>query len=310
MSRTDEASAWAARLDAGPLDARLQAALDAWLASDPLNKGALMRAQAMLCLIYEAPEQTAAGAEEIAPVRRRGRWWLLAGLPVAAALATVAVMTSLQPEQARYATETGEIRRVAMDDGSRAVINTDTRIDTEMTRAQRLVALAQGEAWFQVAKDRSRPFVVSAGTVRVRATGTAFAVRRDAGAVIVTVTEGAVEVWDTAAPGRRIPARAGQSARVALGREGPGVPRIAAAQESALAWRDGDIVLDGMTLGEAVTEFNRYNLRKICIEAPGAAKTPMLGYFKTNQPEQFAEAASAIIDGHVVQDGNHIAITP
>src|SRR3546814_19688281 len=50
-------------------------------------------------------------------------------------------------------------------------------------------------AWFQVAKDRARPFVVEVGDVRVRAVGTAFGVKRTAGGVDVQVTEGVVEVW-------------------------------------------------------------------------------------------------------------------
>src|SRR3546814_15118414 len=59
----------------------------------------------------------------------------------------------------------------------------------------RQVALKDGEAWFQVAKDRARPFVVEIGDVRVRAVGTAFAVKRTAAGVDVPVTEGVVEIW-------------------------------------------------------------------------------------------------------------------
>lgn len=312
MSRSDEAADWAARLDAEKLDQPTRTALDAWLAADVLNKGALMRAQAMLCLIYEAPtpEAVPAAVEPQAVGSGHGRWWLIGGAPIAAALATVAVVSAWQSERARYATETGEIRRVAMDDGSRAVINTDTRVDTEITGAQRLVALEKGEAWFQVAKDRSRPFVVSAGPIRVRATGTAFAVRREANAVTVTVTEGSVELWNTATPDRRTPARAGQAAKLAFAAPQSLPPKVFPARESALAWRDGDLVLDGMTLGQAVAEFNRYNMRKIRVAIPGAADTPMLGYFKSNQPEQFAQAASTIVNGRVMHDRNNIVIVP
>jgi transmembrane sensor len=45
----------------------------------------------------------------------------------------------------------------------------------------RQVKLDRGEAWFQVAKDPQRPFVVESGPVRVRAVGTAFSVRRREG---------------------------------------------------------------------------------------------------------------------------------
>src|SRR3546814_13896268 len=57
----------------------------------------------------------------------------------------------------------------------------------------REIALNDGEAWFQVAKDRARLFVVEVGDVRVRAVCTAFGVKRTAGGVDVHVPEGVVE---------------------------------------------------------------------------------------------------------------------
>src|SRR3546814_6499165 len=75
-------------------------------------------------------------------------------------------------------TAIGEIRRVPLSDGSLAAVNTQTTLDVTMKPELRQVALKDGEAWFQVAKDRSRPFVVEVGDVRVRAVGTAFAVKR------------------------------------------------------------------------------------------------------------------------------------
>lgn len=313
MSRADEATDWAARIDRGPLDADAQRALDGWVAADERNRGMLLRAQAMLCMVDEADETLATRADSPAPSatpdRPLRRWWWRGGLPFAAAAAGVAALITLQPERARYTTETGEIRRVAMDDGSRAIINTDTHVDTEIDRGERLVAIDRGEAWFDVAKDADRPFIVSAGPIRVRATGTAFAVRRDADAATVTVTEGAVEIWNVASPDRAVPARAGQSTTVAFA-PAPGVrPRVIMARESALAWRDGDIVLEGMTLDQAVAEFNRYNLRQIRLATPHIGKIQMLGYFRSNQPEQFARAAAGIVNGNVEQHGNNIVIS-
>src|SRR3546814_2061558 len=94
-----------------------------------------------------------------------------------------------------YATSVGEIRRVPLADGSIAAINTASAIDVKLDDAARHVRVVEGEAWFQVARDKQRPFVVAAGRARVRAVGTAFSVRRRAGGADVLVTEGEVEVW-------------------------------------------------------------------------------------------------------------------
>jgi transmembrane sensor len=74
------------------------------------------------------------------------------------------------------------------------------------------VDLAQGEAWFQVAKAPDRPFTVTAGRVRVQAVGTAFNVRRAGVGVDVVVTEGTVKVWSEGAEPQLV--KAGQRARL------------------------------------------------------------------------------------------------
>src|SRR3546814_12570012 len=71
-----------------------------------------------------------------------------------------------------YATSVGEIRRVPLADGSIAAINTASAIDVKLDDAARHVRVVEGEAWFQVARDKQRPFVVAAGRARGRAVGT------------------------------------------------------------------------------------------------------------------------------------------
>ena len=92
---------------------------------------------------------------------------LLGGFGLAAAVAAGVVLTPVLSRQ-RYRTLVGEIRRVPLADGSMAAINTDTTLDVRFQKAERAVTLDRGEAWFQVAKDAPRPFVVESGPVRVR----------------------------------------------------------------------------------------------------------------------------------------------
>ncbi|MEJ1961315.1 MAG: FecR domain-containing protein [Gammaproteobacteria bacterium] len=66
-----------------------------------------------------------------------------------------------------------------MRDGSAITLNTDSQLRVALTEAERRVDLKQGEAFFEVAKDSTRPFVVEAGRKRVVAVGTKFSVRRD-----------------------------------------------------------------------------------------------------------------------------------
>ena len=68
-----------------------------------------------------------------------------------------------------------------------------------------------------------------------------------------------------------------------------------------LAWRDGQIVLDGQTLAEAAAEFNRYNDRKIEVADARLADKRFVGWFRINDPEGFAQAAASTFHGQITQ---------
>lgn len=298
------AARWVVRADRGDLD---PAELEAWLAADTRRRGAFVRAQAAWGLLDRGRALGGGeGAQEKARPRvdRRG---LLAGLGVAAA-ACVAVIVTPRLLAARYGTAVGEIRRVPLADGSLAAINTDTTLEVAMKPRRREVRLDRGEAWFQVAKDIERPFVVESGPVRVRAVGTAFSVRRRDGGCEVLVTEGVVEVWSEGAGEgpRRVAAGERVFASDSAGAARPVPASLEITRE--LAWREGQIVLDGEAFGAAAEEFNRYNARKIVIADPALAEQKLVGWFRTNEPESFARAAAASFGARVTVRGDAILV--
>lgn len=303
MSVTDAAD-WAVRLDSGPLDHETRAALDAWLAGDPRRRGALLRAQAAWAVLVPDPLPI---EEPDAPERRR---WL-AGTMRGAGLAAVAAAGAffwLHPAgDDALATLRGEQRRARLADGSTMLLNTDSRSRVTYSPELRRVTLERGEAWFDIAKDRIRPFVVEAGAVRVEAVGTAFAVRRIAGRAEVAVTEGRVRVWSTADPARFLLLDAGKRASIAE-EAGAGAAVVhAGGVADALAWRRGEIVLDGVTLGDAAAEFNRYNDRQLSVEA-SLAERRVVGWFRTRDVEGFARSAAAMTGARIEQGPEAIRI--
>lgn len=297
----DQAADWAVRLDARALGED-QARFDAWLSGDRRCRGALLRAQAGLRLMAEPADDHRATGDA---VRRPDRRALIAGVGAAAAAMGALVLIPVLSNK-RYATDIGEIRRVPLADGSMAAINTDTAIDIGFQPRQRSVRLDRGEAWFQVAKDTSRPFVVMAGAVQVRAVGTAFSVRRRANGVDVLVTEGIVE----------ISTKAGRPTRVSAGNQmfvsdagQPAKPLHRPLEmDRALAWRDGQIALDGDTVSAAVSEFNRYNTRKIVVTDPRLEGRRIVGWFHTNEPESFARAVALSENVEIDDSGDVITL--
>ncbi len=301
-----EAARWIARLDAGDLPAEQEAALAYWLDSDSRHLGAYLRAQAAWRMLDHArvlphPERSARPF-----LNRRGA--LVVGSAAAMALAIAGTITLWQ-STTDIETPIGEVRRVPLRDGSIAAVNTDSLVEFALQSDARLLTLAKGEAWFDVARDRARPFVVAAGKVRVRAVGTAFSVRRRDDGADVLVTEGIVETWTTSAPKDRKRVRAGSLVFVS-DVAGPSQVISAASQiDRTLAWRSGQIALDGETLDSAAEEFNRYNTKRLTID-PALGQKRFVGWFRTNEPETFAEAVAKTLNAEVVMSDDEIHIAP
>ena len=301
----DQAAEWATRIDAGSIDPDTDVGLRRWLDEDARRQGALLRAEAALSFVDRG--RALAGVipkPEPRPVWVR-RKWMFAGAALAASLFGVAILVTAPN---RYYTDLGEIRRVPLSDGSTIDVNTQSAVEVSMHPNSREVALTRGEAWFKVAHDKTRPFTVSAGRIRVRAVGTAFSVRRHDDGADVQVTEGVVETWTVGEEERRVLVAAGSKAYVAA-YEPPKIVQASAAIERSLAWREGQIVLEGETLDEAVAQFNRYNARKLVISDPGLAAEKLVGQFRATDPQTFAEAVATTLGAKVDEDGETIRLS-
>jgi len=285
-----------------PLSTEDEAYLREWLAGDTRRRGALLRAQATLSSLSRAQALGPAQRWGVAvprPAANLSRRSLLIASGAASGLSAAGLAGFfIGRRNDRTTTAVGEIRRLPMSDGSVATINTDSAIKVEMTSAQRVVDLVRGEAWFKVAKNRKRPFIVMAGTARIQAVGTAFSVRRLDGETEVQVTEGTVKAWLDGGDKPAILLNAGDTA--ILTPQGH-VTRDHAPQaiEDALAWREGQIALTGQSLGVAAAEYNRYNQTKIVIEDQELASEHLLGRFNADDPDGFSNAIATAFDADI-----------
>jgi ferric-dicitrate binding protein FerR (iron transport regulator) len=230
-----------------------------------------------------------------------GRFRTLATTRLAASV-TVLAITTLggvgawyaveQRNTQTYTTNVGEFRRVLLEDGSSIQLNTDTEVRVRYSSRYRHVDLTHGEALFQVAKNKEKPFDVEAGNTTVRAVGTAFSVRlHEAGSnerVDVVVSEGRIAIN----PPSTQTYAAGSVAAVRNGR----VTATKVDEEditSKLAWTTGRLMFQGEKLSDVVDDFNRYNLRKLQVTDPDIAGLKIGGTFQATDPDGFARALGA-----------------
>ena len=238
-----------------------------------------------------ASAPVAGATESVNPRRRhatRTRYLTLATAATIVLTAALGTAYHFWPSGTSYSTTVGGLASVPMSDGSKVTLNTDSEIRVAVTQKERRVELEQGEAFFEVAKDSTRPFIVRAGNKRVIAVGTKFSVRRDASDIQVVVTDGKVrvETEDRKSSGSAESLAAGTIAQASDAGVLLQTKRFAEVEE-ALSWRQGILVFRQMTLADASAEFNRYNTRKIVIEDPAVAALRVAGSFRANNVEAF-----------------------
>nr|WP_298153184.1 FecR domain-containing protein [uncultured Pseudoxanthomonas sp.] len=317
-----QAADWLVRRDAGDWTPHDQRALEAWLSESVRHKVAFLRLEAAwaeagrlqalaagLPAGGPPPRMQAAGPGAPAPAlpdlrditfaprhahARSGRW----RHGVAAALAMLALGSAAWGgwqltgrQQAHYASAVGQLQTLTLPDGSTATLSSDSRLDVRITRQERHIALTRGEAFFDVAHDRRRPFVVEAQGRRVAAVGTRFSVRRNPEDVRVVVTEGKVRLETrTGEDGRAQPVALLPAGSVATaGRNGVLVRSVPVADaERYLEWREGFLTFDDTSLAEAAAEFNRFNARKLELGDATVADLRVGGNFRWSNAEGFA----------------------
>ena len=281
-----QAAEWLLELQRRDITEERLAAWHTWLDEDTRHKQAFDRLQvvqecidAAQSLPWPTDEDVASDVSGLAIAPRPARQGLLRiALAAAAALAALAIGVAAYHGLGWHhdlvvATSVGELRRVQLADGSTVTLGGRSRIAVDMRSGAREVALSRGEAFFEVAKDATRPFTVRAGDAAITAVGTAFDVRRGGERVITAaVPEGAVNVKRDQQS--VVSLTAGQQARLAPRQA---LPAILPAPETAAGWREGRRQYLAEPLADVIADLGRYSTRRIVIDDDSAGQLAITG---------------------------------
>ncbi len=285
------AQAWVLQHDRGLAPAESEA-FDAWLEADPRHAEAWEQSSGIwgqLDLLGATDPALLAAAQP----RRNWAGWLT-GAAAAAALAVAyfgwwaPARTAPDPGSAVIATAAPRMMQLA--DGTTVFLKAGSELVERFTNTERRVLLVRGEALFDVAKNKDWPFVVRAGTVEVRAVGTAFNVQLQSASVEVRVTEGQVRVTpDQSSPAAAAAAEqplvsAGQRAVVDLTPKARATVQVFAMSSDQItqskALQDPMIRLGGSTLGELAGEFQRRTGQVLVFADPELKKIQVGGQIR------------------------------
>jgi transmembrane sensor len=219
-------------------------------------------------------------------------------------------------QRGTYTTEIGERRSITLSDGSTIDLNARSKVRIHFSKAERDVELVDGQALFEVAKDKARPFVVKSGDTQVRAVGTQFDVYRKQSGTTVTVIEGRVEVRSPESA--LAPTLEGSAEAPIFVSAGEQITvtahRLSAVQPkrtdvaAATAWTHHRLVFDGSRLGDVVVDFNRYNTRQLVIETPDLQDFHVSGVYSSTDPASLVRFLRAQPGMEISETGSEVRI--
>lgn len=290
----DRAAQWLAQQDR-EFEEEDRHALEAWLAESTAHRVAYLRLKTAWDRAERLSVLSNPALERMATPRFAKHRIRIAGLAAGIALAVggLVVVTSSTAPTAEYGTSIGGREVVPLADGSKLELNTDTQVRTSLTSQTRTVWLERGEVFFDVVRDVARPFVVIAGARQITVLGTTFAVRRDGEDVQVKVLEGKVQVDALSRPSAVADAATLRAVitggQVAVTKQDSTLVAHRSPQDIAneLAWRQGMLVMNQWTLGDAAREFNRYNRKKLIVRE-SVSKLRVGGSFESGNVEAFS----------------------
>jgi transmembrane sensor len=307
-----EAAAWIAKLHGPERSAELEADFQSWLKAHADHA----RAFENLTEIWES-----LGSVQIGGLPRLAvtdSFTVKSGGPrlAAAALAAclvigIGALWLFRGET--YVTGIGEQRVVSLEDGTRVSLNALTRMQVNYRQGERRVRLDGGEAFFEVAKVASRPFIVTAGERAVTALGTSFVVRYEPDRLAVTLVEGKIAVASLT-PSPLWGEDRGEGSALAPGQRltfvKNALPKIDTPRaESTMAWRRGEVILDDTPLADAVAEMNRYERTRIVLDDSRFKDFRVSGIYKTGDGRSFANAVAVAYGLDLAERDNTIHLT-
>lgn len=329
-----EASRWIARLNSGVFSSDDEKRLRNWLDASEANRREY-HAQIELwqefgtfesdlrasniddCLEMDAADAGLRKSSKLVDLPIGKAWRRLSvaasGLVAASLFAGFLIFSGEGPPVSgpqRYLTQKGHQTEALLADNTRILMNTDSNLVVEYQKAVRHVALEKGEAFFDVASDPDRPFIVETQWGDVRVLGTQFNVLSTSEGLRVDVLEGLVEIIpseELAGAGTDVYLSANQSLKVTGQRVANSQLETGTVADVA-PWRDGVLTFSHQRLEEVVAEVNRYSNREIIIAAAELKSLPVSGSFNIGDVSAFLEGLEAILPLRAIRRNGNILL--
>ena len=204
-----------------------------------------------------------------------------------------------------YRSELASSREIHLPDGSVITLGADSEIELHLSEQQRQVSLVRGEAFFDVAKDSRRPFLVNMDTTQVQVLGTRFNVNRLQERAKISVQSGLVAVTHKQSQ-KQVELTPGE--RVISSAQGLGDVSLQDASKSG-AWREGLRLYFDAPLTDVVEDFNRYSQRPLKLENPELGQLSLTAVFPTDNIDAMVNSLSDVLPLAITEQQDYILLS-
>jgi transmembrane sensor len=311
-----QAADWLARLHADDRTAEDEDAFRSWLQSDKVHEEAFESASSIWTAVgglrgelrptsplLERQSLATEGADDDVPGTSAGmtRRAVMAG--GGALVVTAGISLGWQTAYAGViTTNVGEQRRVVLEDGTRAMLDTNTRIRFRAKSDIRLLSLESGRIDLDIAVE-ARPFVLDMGNRQATTASARLDVSRTDGGLHLTAISGSARIDGPS--GRPVALTTGSRIAMIEGREDQvDRPEL----EDLIAWQGGRLVFRDDTIAQAIAEMNRYSHRALVVTDPKVATMRFSGAYRVGDPEAFAHSLGVLLPIRVMPEGDTIRI--
>lgn len=323
-SINDQAREWFTLMQSGSATTLEQEQLNSWLEKDPrhleayaqyetlwADLGQLQHTAEYSALKHSVTpsvlERTAEFIRQLMPQPNFAQWAM-----VTASILAIGIFVFLKQPQITteiYATNTSEIKEIILKDGSKVTLGAKSQIKTWNTDSERHVDLVSGQAFFVVTKNPKQPFIVKAGSTKVRVVGTQFDVRRGLDRTRVAVIEGIVAVSSLQENSGEPPVTltAGQQTSHLTNNHFEKISGISVSELES--WRKGKLIYLRASLADVVADANRYYNGNIRLDSAALADLKVTAAVSTNQIDSLTEMLEKTLPVKLQKDAqNNIVI--
>jgi len=198
---------------------------------------------------------------------------------------------------------------VVLEDGTVVIVNrhSSLRYSRKYTQEERKVYLS-GEAWFDVARDSTMPFVIDAGAALVEVLGTSFNVNayKDNPTVEINVESGLVAMSGKEDMKDLIVMKAGSGG--SYNKNQRELKLIPTSDPNSISWKTRELFFDASTLREVAELLNKVYNTHIVIMNEELASCPITVTFRDQTLEAILNVLELTLDLQLTREGDEIRL--